>query len=356
VRKKGKILIVGQGLAGTLLAHQLYKRDLNFHVIDNSHFASSTKVAAGLINPITGRRYIKSWLIDSLLPEAISQYRELEKLLDIKIVYQKNILRTLRNPKQINLWDGASTRPGYNSYIEDKSDPENYVDFLNKPSKFAEVRKAYRINISLLIEKYQTWLLNKSMIRFGVFNFDDLKFHGDSVEYDNSEYSSVMFCQGHVSVSNPFFKDLGFQLAKGEVLTLKFDGFNSQKILRDDIFFAPDHLGSFWCGGGYYWKFQNDQPTKQWKDEWEEKIKSITDHPYDIIEHRAAIRPCVLDRKPLLGRHDKHENLVLFNGLGTKGTSLGPYFAKHLVEYLFDKVNLMPEVDWKRYIPKSSKK
>ena len=131
MNREKKILIVGQGLAGTLLSQQLYKRGIEFHFIDNAHQAASTKVAAGLINPITGRRYIKSWLIDELLPEALEQYQAFEKLLGIQIVYQKNILRTLRNPKQINLWDDASTRPGYTSYMEEHPDAENFEKFVS---------------------------------------------------------------------------------------------------------------------------------------------------------------------------------------------------------------------------------
>jgi len=350
LNREKKILIVGQGLAGTLLSQQLYKRGIEFHFIDNAHQAASTKVAAGLINPITGRRYIKSWLIDELLPEALEQYQAFEKLLGIQIVYQKNILRTLRNPKQINLWDDASTRPGYTSYMEEHPDAENFEKFVADPCRYAEVKNSYRINISLLIEQYQKWLLGKDILSLDTFDFEKLLVNNQVVEYNGVEYASVIFCQGHASLQNPFFGELGFQLAKGQVLTLKFDDFTSQKILRDDIFFASDHKGQFWCGGGYYWAFEDDKPTKEWRAEWEEKIKAITKLPYTIVEHKAAIRPCVLDRKPLLGRHTTHENLVLFNGLGTKGTSLGPYFAKHLIEHLFDGKNLMSEVDWRRYI------
>lgn len=349
MKEEKKILIVGQGLAGTLLSQQLYKREIAFEIIDNSHDAASTKVAAGLINPITGRRYIKSWLIDELLPEAIEQYKDFENLLDIKIVYPKNILRTLRNPKQINSWDDASTRPGYTSFIEEKADAENFNDFVKEPCKFAEVKKSYKINISLLIESYQKWLLDKGLLNLDIFNFEDLQIEGSEIVYNGANYSAVIFCQGHKSVDNPYFKDMGFQLAKGQVLTLKFDNFTSEKILRDDIFFASDHKGHFWCGGGYYWTFDDDKPTQEWREEWEAKVKSITNREYDVVEHTAAIRPCVLDRKPLMGRHPEFNNLILFNGLGTKGTSLGPYFAKHLVEHLFDGKELMPEVNWLRY-------
>ena len=345
-----KILIVGQGLAGTLIANLLTQRNIDYHVIDNNHKSASTKIAAGLINPITGRRYIKSWIIDDLLPEAIRQYEYFEKLLGVKLVYQRNILRTLRSPKQINLWNDASARPGYDGYIESSPNGESYERLTKNKCKFAEVKKSYQINIALLIELFQNWLVQNERLTIDKFDYDKLEVTENTVLYNDRAYDYVFFCQGHVALDNPYFGKNGFQLAKGEALMLAFDDFKAQKILRDEIFFAPNHNNEFWCGGGYLWTFDNEQPTESWKEEWLSKIEHITDLKFKIVEHKAGIRPCVLDRKPMIGKHPKYARLVLFNGLGTKGTSLGPYFANHLLSHIFDNADLMPEVNWQRYL------
>jgi glycine/D-amino acid oxidase-like deaminating enzyme len=49
-------LIIGQGLAGSILAYELIARGQRIMVIDNDHLGSASKVAAGIINPITGHR------------------------------------------------------------------------------------------------------------------------------------------------------------------------------------------------------------------------------------------------------------------------------------------------------------
>ena len=49
-------LIIGQGLAGSMLAFQLIARGQRVLVIDNDYQGNASQVAAGIINPITGHR------------------------------------------------------------------------------------------------------------------------------------------------------------------------------------------------------------------------------------------------------------------------------------------------------------
>lgn len=350
MEKKVKILVVGQGLAGTLLSNQLFKNNIDFHVIDNNHFEASTKIAAGLINPITGRRYVKSWMIDELLPNAIATYDAFEKLLNINIVNRQNILRTLRTAKQINMWDEVSMRPGYEAYVEQDSDPEEYASIVKDVMRFGEIKASYRIDIALLISAYKTWLLSQGLLTEDIFDYNAISYTGNEACYKGETYSRIIFCEGHGAQQNPYFNKLGFQMAKGEVLMLKIDNFNPKKILRDEIFMVPNNSGLFWSGGGYKWDFTTGGITEEWKNEWLKKISKMTDIPFKIELHKAGIRPCVLDRKPLLGTHPEFEQIVIFNGLGTKGTSLGPYFAEHLYNHLFQGEQLLDEVNCRRYL------
>ena len=50
-------LIVGQGLAGSLLAQELLRRGRTVHVVDDHWKSSASQVAAGLMTPLTGRRF-----------------------------------------------------------------------------------------------------------------------------------------------------------------------------------------------------------------------------------------------------------------------------------------------------------
>ena len=61
-------IIVGQGLAGTLLAHDLIEQGHTLVVIDKDLKASASKVAAGLFNPVSMKRCIPTWNASIFLP------------------------------------------------------------------------------------------------------------------------------------------------------------------------------------------------------------------------------------------------------------------------------------------------
>ena len=42
--------------------------------------------------------------------------------------------------------------------------------------------------------------------------------------------------------------------------------------------------------------------------------------------------------------HPDHENVGIFNGLGTKGVTLAPHFARHIADYLLNKSVIDKEV------------
>src|SRR6185312_10225659 len=92
-------LVVGQGLAGTMMAWHFYREGKRILVVDDGK-NSASMVAAGLFNPVTGRRFVKSWLIDDLLPYAETTYKELEILLARKFFFQLPILKYLSGEEE----------------------------------------------------------------------------------------------------------------------------------------------------------------------------------------------------------------------------------------------------------------
>ena len=60
IMKTVDFIVVGQGIAGTLLAFDLIEARKSVAIIDVNLKASATRVAAGLINPVGMRRCIPS--------------------------------------------------------------------------------------------------------------------------------------------------------------------------------------------------------------------------------------------------------------------------------------------------------
>jgi glycine oxidase len=73
-------IIVGQGLAGSAVAVELIKRQKSIVVFDEPSSNNSSRIAAGLFNPVTGKKMVKTWLADKLFPVIHAYYASVEKL------------------------------------------------------------------------------------------------------------------------------------------------------------------------------------------------------------------------------------------------------------------------------------
>src|ERR1700748_2767938 len=86
------VLIVGQGICGTFLSLELERAGLSYVVIDEERPFTASRVAAGLINPVTGRRIVKTWMIDELLPFALQAYGQMGTALGVPLVRPAKVL------------------------------------------------------------------------------------------------------------------------------------------------------------------------------------------------------------------------------------------------------------------------
>ena len=72
------------------------------------------------------------------------------------------------------------------------------------------------------------------------------------------------------------------------------------------------------------------------------------------MNQTAGIRPTVKDRRPMVGVHSEYKELVVLNGLGTRGVMIAPTVAKNLFNHLEKAEDLDAEIDIKRFTLKSN--
>lgn len=210
---KYEYLIVGQGIAGTMLAEELISRGLTFLVIDHPQKDSSSKIAAGLINPITGKRFVKSWNLEQFLPIALSKYRELEVKYDINIIYKSDILRILDNQKQENDLILRSEDPAYHEYLSINANIT--PDFIKHSHNIAWIKNAWRIEMYGLLDAGRIYLKNNNLLVQEKFTYDLLRIEENGFFYKDMAFKKVIFCEGYRAVYNPWFKYLPFEPDKG---------------------------------------------------------------------------------------------------------------------------------------------
>ena len=96
-------IIVGQGLAGTCLAWELRLLRASVVVIDREATVTSSRVAAGLITPVTGKRLVKTWRWDELRPAAWEFYRHIESELGCSFLRETSMVKVFASPLEICL-------------------------------------------------------------------------------------------------------------------------------------------------------------------------------------------------------------------------------------------------------------
>ncbi len=342
-------LIVGQGLAGSLMAWFLQQRSYKVCLIDQHHKGSSTKVAAGIINPVTGRRLVKSWMVDTLLPFAADTYRAIERQLGISLYQEKVIYRALPDIKAENQWDGRSADPTYAAYLDNQPLPEGVSAFFHPPFSWGSIHRAAQVDLPTLLTAFKARFESQGILFFQQFDYKQLQMESPGVQYQNIRARQVVFCEGQQGRFNPWFEYLPFVVSKGEVMEIAVETERRLPIVRHGCYIAPFGPKNYWVGATYDWNDLTESPTQQGRDKLRKYLVGSISVPYKITAHHAAIRPTVKDRRPFLGTHPTHRNLHIFNGLGTKGASLGPYWAHHFVEYLCGKHAVDERVDIRRF-------
>lgn len=339
-----KYIIVGQGLAGSLIALECHRRNIPFIVVDKIGLASASHKAAGIINPITGRKFVKTWLYESLEEDIALTYNAFAHLLGKQYLFERRIIRAIHTVKDQNNWDVRSLTPEAGPYM--KSDPvmSDYDGVIHNKMAYGYVN-GYQLNISGLVTDFRAWLISQKKYKDEVFDFGALKISENIVQYKGIKAKGIIFCEGYKVIENPFFSELPFHPSKGEVLRVEIPALKTDDLLKDGIFVAPMMDELFWVGSNYNHGDLSEEVTAEGRKWLINHLEQIIKAEYTVKDHVTALRPSTKHRKPLIGTHPKFNNVHLFNGLGTKGSSLGPYFARQTMDFLENGTSLNREVD-----------
>jgi len=339
-------LIVGGGIAGLSLAFSMYERNIPFKLIDAKKNYSSV-VAAGLINPIVFRRTTKSWRVDDFTPYLEAFYNRLERMLDKKFFHPISIRRIFAHEQERNEWERKQLKSEYSSYLN-KICNEDHT-FSNPKNNFGTgtIERAYYVSTETFMEEAYRFFESKQCVYYEEVNYSD--FNTTTTSYKNDIYEKIFFCQGYTNSENPWFGSLPIQCTKGETLTIHSSELPEDVSLNLKCFILPIGQQQFKVGATYDWNSTDLSITEKGKAQIEAHLTTLTNDPYTIVEQKAGIRPTVLDRRPLLGKHAEFPNLILFNGLGTKGYMMAPLLANELLDNVFKHTPLDPEVNIQRF-------
>lgn len=342
-------LIIGQGIAGSVLAITLIKKGKKVLVIDDDHRTSASVVAAGLVNPVALKRMVPSWRADQLLPSAMKFYREAEKLLNAETFYhEREIIKPFSGEEEIGQWKGNAGKP-VGKYLSQEIIPSFHSEYYLNPLGCGVIKQAANLSTGSFLKATREFLEANISLLADKFSFDELQVTDGAVTYKKYKASKIIFCEGFRAIYNPYFSWLPFRLTKGELIEVTIPGLETEKVVNKGVFVLQKEGDSYRVGATYQWNNIDPAPSKEARQELCTKLEKIMHHHYEVNDHWAGIRPTVKDHRPFIGPNPEQSSVYIFNGLGSKGVMMAPYFAAHLTDHLENNISLDPEVDIARH-------
>ena len=323
------VLVVGQGLAGTLLAWELDARGIPFAVADDDHATAASLVAAGLINPVTGARLALSAEYAAHFDAARTAYEAMsaafgERLLEPLIQY-----RLFDNDEEIAAYERKRTKGEGDRFFSGPVAPGEIPGARDEKGG-VEIRGTWRCDVPRVLGLARKWLRETGrLVEKAVDHAAMTPSTEGPVAWNCVNWRAVVFCEGHRVSANPWFGDLPMQCAKGETLTVRFSRPPPAALYNRGSWLLPVDGGRLWkTGATYEWNQLDNVPTANARAVLLQRMP-VRPRESDTIERQeAGVRAITRDRKPVCLRHGRFPGLLCINGLGSKGSLIAPAMAR----------------------------
>jgi len=342
--KELEYLIVGQGIAGSVLAHQLEQRKKRFCVIDKGHDSSASFVAAGVINPLVLKRMTLSWRADEFLNYMQDFYPKMDHAIGIKSFHQTPLNKLIQSEEEIDFWKQRWK-------VAELDDFANYElqhfhhDKFKRPYVLGKVKRTAWIDLKSLLPAYRNHLKVSDKLIEEKFDYMEL----DNRQYKDLLFEKVIFCEGSHAKYNPYFDNLPFDFNKGDLLTIRAPSLELNEIYKKKVFVIPLGNDAFRIGATYQKRAEKEYNSSIKRAELLKNFEDIFNCEYEVIEQESGLRPTVKDRRPILGRHPLLSNFYLFNGLGSRGCLMSPLLAEELLSHIENGTDLHKELRLDRF-------
>jgi glycine/D-amino acid oxidase-like deaminating enzyme len=342
-------LIVGQGLAGSALAMKCCERRYKILVFDDPSQNHSSRVAAGLFNPVTGKYMTKTWLADLIFPTLFEYYTAVEGLTRRRFFNPIPIYRPFAGIEEQNEWMGRSAAASYDAFVSNISQAPAFKGKINEPFGGVTLKQSGYLDTRAYLEAVRTYLEDRGAYRAQKFDGEKLEVRDDWVQYGDISAKKIIFCQGVQNATNRWFNTCPVEPLKGEMIQVQC-ALPMDVIFNRGVFMVPGPNSSDWRVGATYNREDHEpQVTASARDELTRKLDDLVRVPFSVTGQYWGVRPTTPDRRPVIGSHPNLRSMVIFNGLGTKGVSLAPYFSEILIRWLEGRGAIGKEADISRF-------
>jgi glycine oxidase len=345
----GRTLIIGQGLAGSVLAWHACWRGDEVTILDAGASNTASAVAAGLMMPLSGRKLVQRPDYRRLFDAAEDCYRRIEQETGRSLFRKLRIQRQFATSDERDNWElrramqhsSPATAAGQNSIPE--------CVLLPDAGRFGTLQMSgAQLNIPLLIKLTQEHFL--SLNRFFQLQIDSsqVEVQSDGVRITGTSFEAdrLFFCEGHRGRDNCWFPGQPDQPVRGELLRVRLDRPLSADVLVGRVWAAPvpgvedsreQLIGATWDRE----LLEEGLVTAEGCAELLRGLAAIGggDLQAEVIGHISGIRASTRQRQVLTRIHPMHPQLGMLNGLGSWGSLMAPAASVELLKLQKDAVN-----------------
>ncbi len=351
------VAILGQGLAGTTLAWECCQRGLSVCVIDPGHAGTASRVAAGLITPFTGKRCLPSWRYSLFWQCAVQFYRSIERKTSTRFFHELTHDRVFVSAQERDRWlDRTSGQPR----AESPCTPQAELDALSPHTRtYRDCRwgglaltGGGRLDVARFLRVSRQQWQATGAYRQAVVSEQDIVLEAEAVRLPRLGLTAqrLILCRGAEERLHPWFPQVRFLPAQGEILSLAVD-FALDRVVHQGVWLVTTGAGRLLVGSTYEWNRLDGCPSRAGSEELRLKLAEGGPFAYRVVGHCAAVRPALHDQKPVLGWHPRYPRLGLLNGLGSKGALQAPWLAQHFVDHITTGIPLDTELDLQHKYP-----
>lgn len=325
------VLIIGQGLIGTLAAWELRLKNIPFCIVDGDFAGSASAVAAGLINPIMGPKLKLVPNLKQTLKYAKDLYEKISNILETNLFEDQKISRIFDSKEQLELYQSLKNDPQYQNYWGHYSPPYTLG---NDPYGSVEVLQAGILNIPTLLSKSRAlWQKEGNFLQYNFQHETLFSKENSKWEWKEKIYEHVIFAEGLGAQKNPFFANTPLRPTAGEIFTFQVRiPDNCQSIWLKKNWLIPIDKTTCKIGATYRWT-DDPTPNAQSTAELTQAFREFL--PREslpiILAKQSGVRMCSPDTQPIVIPHSQYPELLFANGFGSKGALLGPLLIHEFI-------------------------
>jgi glycine/D-amino acid oxidase-like deaminating enzyme len=349
VLKSVDYIIIGQGLAGSCLALQLLNLKKKIMVLDQPHANRASVIAAGLFNPITGKVMMKTWRAAELFTYLHSFYLEAQALLNAEFFFPRPLYRPFISAEEQNEWMGKSADGGLGDFIEAVYSAPAFTEDVMNPYGGVLLKGCGYVHTETFLKAVRRQLIDLDSYKETAFDEKALEVGGSQMVYQNWSAPKIIYCNGVAAQQSKYFKEVPLRALKGETLTIAVQPF-LPRVYNRGVYVVPSAApDQYKVGATYHAHDFTEAITLKAKQELSDKLDELLLRPRQLLSQQWGMRPTVSDRRPVIGPSRHNSKIILFNGLGTKGVSLAPFFSARLALWLEGKGLIEPTVAIERF-------